>query len=996
MLEAGQMLEHFKIERSLGVGGMGAVYLAEDTRLHRKVALKVLLDDYFEDEERKKRFYREARSAAGISNPYVMAIFDIGAASLSNAEGKLDYIIMEYIDGLSLTEYLDSNRSDMKACIRVAEKISIGLAAAHKMNIIHRDIKPANIIIDGEGNPRILDFGLAKSADPYQSASKEDSTDTISQELTQAGKIIGTVSYMSPEQIRGEKLDNRSDIFSFGILLYHMATGELPFAGESRVSTMAKVLESDHESPRARNGSIPIELERIIGKCLHKKPEDRYQDSRDLVVDLRNLRRQHDSGISETISGIQDIHLQMGGKKSQGKMVKIPILVVAALVIILAYFMKDRIFSEKPVEWGNGLAILGFSNNTNDTIYDWLETGLPEILQTNLAQYSNLKIINRNRVVDCISDKGKRHAGFGHDHEACLRAANYIGARHVLTGSLYRIGENQLRLDARLEDLSSGQIVQSARVVGPDPFILVDSLTKSLAAVLSVETISGSESGVASLTSASTEAYKIYHLALIKFEKGLYEDAIAECELAIAADSTFALPYMRIGLAWVFQGRQQAGVEWFAKALKYRDKLPRRDRDLLDIYADLWFEVKYDDAQIKLDVLAENYPDDKEVRTIRAMLINAFRKDTTQTFAELDVALGIDPDYILALNQYATIYGGLKLYDRALEFGRKAQLAHPDSPLPYNILATIYSQMEKFDRAISEYKTLLEKFPGRPDEMFNLSTVYIYVRDFDNARLYLEKINQLQTDDLYGEMNYYTGLANLALWEAKFKTSTDYRLKRLETSLKSGDSARISIAYTSISNHYRNMRMPDSSVYYSRLGHEWANMFQAVNFATTMVENYPDSADVVRKLFQEKLNDIRGRLPSEIWGLADGMNETFEGYAAADTTMLIDGLEKIFQAAPGGNESINRSVAYLCARTGQFQKARDILIQYKDRVSSTAGGVTYMFCLYHLGLANEGLGNKKEAIANYQELLRYWGQPDVELDEIKDSRSRLARLTSQT
>ena len=211
---------------------------------------------------------------------------------------------MEYIKGRTLTEYVTSSTTDTSALLRLAEKIASGLAAAHKMSIVHRDIKADNILIDEHDEPKILDFGLAKAIEPLQMEGAPASGETVKKQLTTAGTVVGTVSYMSPEQVRGEAVDNRSDIFSFGVLLYRMFTGDMPFVGSTQVSILAKILEAQHPSPRSRNENINPEIERIIDKCLQKNPNDRYQDTRDLVVDLRNLRRQYDSGVSSSTSSM--------------------------------------------------------------------------------------------------------------------------------------------------------------------------------------------------------------------------------------------------------------------------------------------------------------------------------------------------------------------------------------------------------------------------------------------------------------------------------------------------------------------------------------------------------------------------------------------------------------------------------------------------------------------------------------------------------------------
>jgi serine/threonine protein kinase len=439
MLQAGQEFSHFKIIRKLGEGGMGEVYLAEDLKLNRQVALKILQSEYFDSSERLERFSREAKTAAGISHSNVMSIYDIGRATEESSGKDISYIVMEYIKGSSLSDHLRDRASNLKYLLRIAEKIASGLAAAHKIGIVHRDIKTDNIKIDEHGDPKILDFGLAKPVVSAVSSDDQASTQTVSKELTQEGKIIGTVTYMSPEQARGGTVDGRSDIFSFGIMLYKMFSGEFPFDGRDRVSTLAKILEARQEPLRRKNEAVPAELERIVDKCLQKDPADRYQDTRDLVVDLRSLRRQFESSISDTGSVITDAPAH--GYKTRAPKYRLFFGVVAVAALILAAYMALNDSEDKPSSRlqasENALAILGFENKTGDESLDWLTAGLPEILLTDLAQSGSINLISRTRVMDCLDDEAKSVSGMP-NHQACVDAARSIGASRVLLSAKTR------------------------------------------------------------------------------------------------------------------------------------------------------------------------------------------------------------------------------------------------------------------------------------------------------------------------------------------------------------------------------------------------------------------------------------------------------------------------------------------------------------------------------------------------------------------------------
>ena len=996
MFENGQLLSHFKIIKLLGAGGMGEVYLAEDTKLQRKVALKVLLGEFLEDKERTERFQREARTAAQISHPNVMGIYDIGSAPDPATGIEFTYIVMEYIEGRSLTQHFGDKSNDLNEVIRIAEHIASGLAAAHKINVVHRDIKAGNIIIDKDGYPKILDFGLAKPVAPKAGADA-DTTDTISQELTQAGKIVGTVSYMSPEQIRGEAVDNRSDIFAFGILLYRMATGTAPFEGDTQVSTMAKILEVQPPAPRVKNELVPPELERIIDKCLKKNPEDRYQDTRDLVVDLRNLRRQYDSDISSNISSISGISQKKKATLALGLSGKALFIASFVVLVFIAVFWQmfgksNNDQSGVALAGENGLAILAFENKTGDAELDWLQTGLPEILQTDLAENGSVTIIGSDRVMDRVAGDNPQSAS-GPTHEECLRAAGMLGAKHAISGALYKMGD-RIRIDARVEDLATGKIVSAAKVVGNDPFILVDSLTTKIASVLNFESTATQGTDVAQVTSSSPEAYRIYHEGLQKFGLGFYNEAIEDFKQAISIDSTFALPYMRIGMAMVFTGRNTEGAQWFTQALKYIDKLPIRERNLLDVYADLWLKPNFDDAFTKMKTLVANYPDDREMRTLYAMMVNLFTQDTTVTFAHFDTVLTNSPRYLFGLAQRAIFEINLKLYDRALADAQAALRYYPESPTPYSLLGNIYREQKNFPKAIEMFSKQYEVYPEESDPLTALCRLSIFNRDFATAEKYVEKMKTDHGDDPYELNQYYDWKSGLAQWHGQFKKALAYDFEGLKAILKTGDSSLIAGAYSGISTLCDRLGMKDSSLEYSDDFYKWAGDFQKSDYPFQLLRGDPTLVDSARAIMAIAIKNFKERLPSEFWPLVDGLNEAFEGSAIGDTLSMIEGFQKVYDANPQNNHGMLRTIGILYCQIGEYQKSIDLIGNYLDDKTASSGGFTYPYTLYFVGRAYEGLGKKDKAKQAFTEMLKYWEKPDFELKEIKDAKKRLAAMTT--
>ncbi len=275
----GQTLDRYRIDEKLGEGGMGVVYKARDTHLDRTVAIKVLPPDKLSDPDRRQRFIQEARAASALNHPNIITLHDI------RSEAGIDFIVMEYAAGRTLAEIIPRTGLDVRRALRLAIQIADALARAHEAGIIHRDLKPSNVMVSGEDRIKILDFGLAKLLDTGESSDAKTRTSPV----TDAGLVVGTAAYMSPEQAQGQKCDARSDIFSFGAVLYEMVTGRRPFVGDSQLSVLAKVLTDDPAAPRSINPQVPLDVERAILRCLRKSPARRYQSMADLKVDLEDL-----------------------------------------------------------------------------------------------------------------------------------------------------------------------------------------------------------------------------------------------------------------------------------------------------------------------------------------------------------------------------------------------------------------------------------------------------------------------------------------------------------------------------------------------------------------------------------------------------------------------------------------------------------------------------------------------------------------------------------
>jgi predicted Ser/Thr protein kinase len=307
----GKTLKNYTVEELLGKGGMGVVYRARDTRLGRPVALKVLRSEVVQDPDRRRRFIQEARAASAVNHPAIAQIYDIEESE------DTTFITMEYVEGSTIRQLVERKELDLPAALEVAISVADGLARAHEAGIIHRDIKSDNVMVTRDGHPKILDFGLAKLTDAGgDSDSSGSRLETVTR--TQAGVILGTIHYMSPEQARGFPADRRSDVFSFGVLLYEMASGSLPFKGASVLDTLHAIAYEETQPITSLKANLPYSLQKVIDRCLRKKPEERYQDMRDTVADLKKVKREVESGVSGGVPLMEKMRFWMGGMTTRG------------------------------------------------------------------------------------------------------------------------------------------------------------------------------------------------------------------------------------------------------------------------------------------------------------------------------------------------------------------------------------------------------------------------------------------------------------------------------------------------------------------------------------------------------------------------------------------------------------------------------------------------------------------------------------------------------
>jgi len=667
----GKTISHYKIIEKLGEGGMGVVYKAEDIKLKRIVALKFLPPDFTRDAEAKQRFIREAWTASALEHPHICTIYDIDETE----DGQM-FICMAYYQGETLETKIERGPLELVKAVEIAMQVAQGLAKAHRQGIVHRDVKPSNILISEDEQVKILDFGLAKLAGEMRS----DEIDTI----------LGTATYMSPEQARGEQVDHRTDIWSLGAVLYEMVAGQPPFKGDYEQAVVYSILNEEPKPLTELRASVPAEFEGVVTKSLAKSLGERYQRVDEMLAHLEELKEQ----------------------------------------------LESPLLAQRPI------AVISFENQTGDEKYDYLQKAIPNLLITSLERSESLRVITWERMRDLLRQVGKENVEVI-DKDLGFQLCRLDNIDAIVLGTYTKAGET-FATDVKVLDVSSKKLLVSAssKGVGVESILKtqIDGLSRDISRGLGIFEHKMEDGGqpIADVTTSSMEAYRYFLRGRESYEKLYNEEARRSLQKAVGLDPTFAVAYLY--LAWVHDRLRdtKARNDAFEKAKAFSDKATSKERLYIEAACARILERDVEKRFQILKRIAREYPKEKRVHYRLAAHYRG-KRQFYQAVEEYKKVLDLDPNYGLALNELAYMYTDIEDFEQAHEYFQRYALISPGDANPIDSMGELFFRMGKLDDAIAKYREALKIKPDFYYAYWEIAYIYALKENYFECMKWIAK-----------------------------------------------------------------------------------------------------------------------------------------------------------------------------------------------------------------------------------------------------------------